>query len=170
MDTMGLLLNKSRAQQLPTTLRTPLTSLPHNDEEKAGGSGRKTPVVAGLFCLTLFWYIYPDLLLDRLIDTQKIAGISGDTAFLALKLVLMGSVLLISLPRWKGIMRALWAEKLILLLMLLALASPLWSDTPLETLRHAVVILSTTLIGCAFAVHFRRDEQVRILCLTFSIM
>jgi exopolysaccharide production protein ExoQ len=147
-----------------------LISLPRDDEALTDGSSKRTVIEAGLFCLTLFWYIYPDLLLDSLIDTQKLAGISGDIAFMALKLLLMGSVLFVSLPHWNSILRALWAEKLLLLLMLLALASLLWSDTPLETLRHAVVILSTTLIGCAFAVRFRHDEQIIILCLMFSIM
>lgn len=54
-------------------------------------------------------------------------------------------------------------------LLLLMLASPLWSDTPGATQRSAISLLETTLFGLYFAARFSMQEQLKLLTVCGSI-
>ncbi|MGF1478944.1 MAG: O-antigen ligase family protein [Cyanophyceae cyanobacterium] len=60
-------------------------------------------------------------------------------------------------------------EKLLWVLLALALASALWSEEPTATLRRFLVLLNASLFGVFFAVRYSVKEQLRLLGWTFGI-
>jgi len=56
----------------------------------------------------------------------------------------------------------------LLLILILILISPLWSDHPLETSESTAAMLRVTAFAIYFAVRFNLKEQVTLLAITFS--
>src|SRR6266702_648679 len=54
-------------------------------------------------------------------------------------------------------------EKLIWLLLVIVLISPLWSELPFVSLRKGMVVFATTLFGMYLAARYSVGEQLRLL-------
>lgn len=90
----------------------------------------------------LFWLADPALLLDWV-------GVDRVITLRLIKALIYLAALGLGIASWRQILAAAWREKGIVALVVLAMLSPLWSDTPLDTLQHALTIALTTLIGAA---------------------
>jgi exopolysaccharide production protein ExoQ len=72
-------------------------------------------------------------------------------------------------PRWRLILRLFVRNKLLLLLVVLALASVLWSAAPEVTLRRSIALLGTTLFGFYLSARYTVGTQVRLLAWALGI-
>jgi exopolysaccharide production protein ExoQ len=73
------------------------------------------------------------------------------------------------LPERKRALALLFEERWILLLLLLALASTLWSVDPAETFRRALGLAGTTMAGLFIGMRYEPKQQIRILALCIGI-
>ena len=64
---------------------------------------------------------------------------------------------------WRKVIRGAWNAKWILLLVLVAVVSTVWSQYPLFTLRRSAVMLATTAFGIYFGSRFTIPQQLRLL-------
>lgn len=76
--------------------------------------------------------------------------------------------LFLILPYWKQAVRAVMKEKLLLLLVAIALVSVIWSGAPMLTLRRSAALLGTTLFGMYFGTRYSLGEQLRLLAWTLG--
>jgi exopolysaccharide production protein ExoQ len=79
-------------------------------------------------------------------------------------------VLVVALVRWQRFVYVFTRDKLLLLLVVLALLSVFWSDAPKITLEQGVALVGTTLIGGYLAMSYSVAEQVKLLALALGIM
>jgi O-antigen ligase len=79
-------------------------------------------------------------------------------------------VLLLSLPKLAQVFRMAAFSPLIILCVLYAGVSMLWSIDPGVTLRRAIALLLTTYIGLTFAAYFTWARMVQIIALGFLII
>jgi exopolysaccharide production protein ExoQ len=70
----------------------------------------------------------------------------------------------------KGFMGAVRKEKLLFLLVALAMVSACWSDDPAFTFRHSVALIGTTLFGVYFACRFSLADQLKLLSRVFAVV
>ena len=73
------------------------------------------------------------------------------------------------LPERKRALALLFEERWILLLLLLALASTLWSVDSAETFRRALGLAGTTMAGLFIGIRYKPRQQIRILALCIGI-
>ncbi len=73
-------------------------------------------------------------------------------------------------PHWRTVMRGAWKAKWILLLVLVAALSSVWSQSPLFTLRRSTVMLATTVFGIYFGSRFTVPQQLRLLGWTCALI
>ena len=71
--------------------------------------------------------------------------------------------------RWKLFVYVATRDKLLLLLVVLAMISVLWSFDPGFTIRRSFALVGTTLIGIYFAMRYSLGEQLRLLAWAFGI-
>jgi O-antigen ligase len=71
---------------------------------------------------------------------------------------------------WRTFMRGAWNAKWILLLVLVAFASTMWSQHPAFTLRRSAVMLATTAFGVYFGSRFTVPQQLRLLGWTCALI
>ena len=69
-----------------------------------------------------------------------------------------------ALARYREIVWFLRSNKLLTLLLALAVLSTLWSGDPGLTFRRSIAVLATTLFGIDFALRYSIQEQLRRLC------
>jgi exopolysaccharide production protein ExoQ len=81
-----------------------------------------------------------------------------------------GVTLLLLLPRLKQLMYFITTDKLLLLLMIIALLSVLWSVAPDLTLRRSVALVGTTLFGTYLAMRYRPIELLQLLALALGLI
>lgn len=70
--------------------------------------------------------------------------------------------------RWKRFIRVAMADKLLLLLVGIAVASVVWSVAPEVTLRRSVGLVGTTLFGMYLPTRYTPQEQLRLLAWTLG--
>jgi exopolysaccharide production protein ExoQ len=78
-------------------------------------------------------------------------------------------VLLRAVPMRRKIVQAVKANKALLLLVLVAILSSVWSEDPGLTLRRSVAVFASTLFGLDFAVRYRIGEQVRLFGIALGV-
>ena len=78
-------------------------------------------------------------------------------------------VLLLVLSVWRDILAALWSNPLVTALLVLALASVLWSGVPMFTLRRAIAMVATTGFGLYLGTRYDTREQIRLLAFALAI-
>lgn len=79
-------------------------------------------------------------------------------------------VILLSLPKLVQVIRMATFSPLIILCVLYAGVSMLWSIDPAVTLRRAIALLLTTYIGLTFAAYFSWARMVQIIALGFFVV
>ena len=104
---------------------------------------------------------------------QEKRGVAADSAQgdvvtqLFLYIVFLVTILLL-VARWKAFVRTAMRDKLLWLLVGIALFSVLWSITPDITLRRSFALLGTTLFGVYFATRYDLSEQLQLLAWTLG--
>lgn len=76
----------------------------------------------------------------------------------------------LTVKKWREVVHVLLQEKCILLLLLLAFFSTLWSDAPWITFRRSIALAGTTLFGIYFADRYKPQERLQILGWTFGLI
>ena len=71
--------------------------------------------------------------------------------------------------RWRLLFRIFARNKLLLLLVMLVLASVLWSAAPEVTLRRSIALLGTTLFGAYLSARYTLGGQIRLLAWALGI-
>lgn len=71
--------------------------------------------------------------------------------------------------RWRIILGILSRDWLVCALLILALASTVWSVCPVPTLKSSVQLFATTLVGIYLGIRFRFSDQVRTIALMLII-
>jgi exopolysaccharide production protein ExoQ len=102
-------------------------------------------------------------------DLATDRAVEGTPALQALWAVAYCVVVALLLPRWKTAWHALAANQFIALLVIAGGLSAMWSENPAVTLRKAVALLGTTLIGVLLAIDFDWKSQVAIVCAALGI-
>lgn len=111
--------------------------------------------------ITLFFY------------TGAIDPFISETHFLyPIKLVLPNTCLAISLililTRWKRVVNIVVREKLLWVLLAVALVSPFWSDTPMLTLEKIMPLVRVTVFGVYLATCYSLREQLQLFAWMFG--
>jgi O-antigen ligase len=94
----------------------------------------------------------------------------GSLPCLALQITLYVIALFFIALRWRLVLRAVKNAGWIMVLVAIAVASPLWSQDPAFTLRRSVVLLATTVYGIYFGGRFTIPEQLRLLSWMFALV
>ena len=102
--------------------------------------------------------------------TDPRAGTEGSPSMQIVWLVVYGAVALRLIPQYRKIMALVRANKCLLLLVLLAVMSVLWSEDPSLTLRRSIALLATTLFGIDFAVRYSVRDQLRLLYIVLGLV
>ena len=76
---------------------------------------------------------------------------------------------LLIVTRWRRFLWVATRDKLLLLLVGLAVVSVVWSVAPAITLRRDVALLGTTLVGAYFAMRYEPGEQLRLLAWALGV-
>ena len=79
-------------------------------------------------------------------------------------------VVLRLIPQYRQTILLIRANKCLLLLVLLAICSIMWSEDPSLTLRRGVALLATTLIGIDFVVRYSVRDQLRLLYVVLGLV
>jgi|GEM_PF-1471820 len=126
--------------------------------------------------------VFSRALVFNLLDTgtmDRMAGLNanGESAsvisqpkiFWLYLLIYCGTGLLI-LPRLRMVIRALVSEKYVLLLLLVAALSILWSTDPRESLVKAIALIACTLFGVYLAIRYDTRQQMQLFAVAFSLI
>lgn len=105
---------------------------------------------------------------SKLSETE-IDQVSGDPKAQIIFVSIYGITLLLILRQWKQFIRVATRDKLLLLLVGIALVSVSWSFAPEVTLRRSVALIGTTLFGMYLATRYTPSELLRLFAWTFSI-
>lgn len=103
------------------------------------------------------------------VSETEIDQVSGDTKTQIIFVSIYGITLLLVLRQWKQFIRVATRDKLLLLLVGIALVSVSWSFAPEVTLRRSVALIGTTLFGMYLATRYTPSELLRLFAWTFSI-
>ena len=107
-----------------------------------------------------------------LLRTPSGAGVQiaeGDPVLWIMWLGLYGITSLLILARWRRFVYVATRDKLLLLLVGIAVLSVLWSFAPQITLRREVALIGTTLFGAYLATRYSLDELLRLLAWALGI-
>jgi exopolysaccharide production protein ExoQ len=115
-----------------------------------------------LIALTLFSFTYSSLF--RFLTTfEPLSIVDSGQLLRGFKLVLFVALFVVSIPLWEKMLKAVWIERWTGALLLLALLSCLWSESPLSTLQHVITIGLTSFAGVYLATRFSLRQQLMML-------
>lgn len=89
-------------------------------------------------------------------------------AYILPNVALVASLFLMA-ARWKRVISLVVREQLLWVVMLIMLASVLWSDHPEVTIDHLIPLVRITVFGVYFSTRYSLSEQLRLLVWTFGI-
>jgi O-antigen ligase len=138
------------------------------------------PVVERSFVVLVLFLstgaLLPILFRERttVIGSTGVGGTVGDVAQgdIVTQIIWSGIyivTLLLILMRWKSFVRVATRDKLLLLLVGIALVSVLWSAAPELTIRRSAALVGTTLFGAYVAARYSMSELLRLLAWGISI-
>jgi exopolysaccharide production protein ExoQ len=116
----------------------------------------------------LVLFLSTGALIPLLTDTEDLA--QGNPVNQALWLGVYGITSLLIVMRWRRFVQVAARDKLLLLLVGLALVSVLWSVAPAITLRRDVALLGTTLFGIYFGMRYEPKEQLWLLAWALGVV
>jgi len=93
----------------------------------------------------------------------------GDPKVQAVWFVIYLVTLLLLPARWRYVVRLAARDKLLWVLVGIALTSVLWSDAPDITLRRSVALIGTTAFGVYLAARYKVSDQQRLLACSLAI-
>lgn len=137
--------------------------------------GRFRNVTTAAFAVFVLWFAATGALVPLLRRgegapaAQSGASVAGDFVTLPMWIGVYALTLLLIIPRWRQFASVAARNKLLLLLVGLALFSVLWSTAPEVTLRRGVALVGTTLFGGYLAVRYSLREQLWLLACALGI-
>ncbi|OGF53199.1 MAG: hypothetical protein A2Z21_05555 [Candidatus Fraserbacteria bacterium RBG_16_55_9] len=128
------------------------------------GSSTRTPLrfLENVF-VVLALFLFSEALLPVLRSGVTWDPVQGDPALQAIWYGIYGVTLFLIALRGQQFIRAMLRDKLLLILMLIALISVFWSLAPEVTLRRSAALVATTLFAVYFAMRYTLKEQMRLL-------
>jgi O-antigen ligase len=78
-------------------------------------------------------------------------------------IVLYSVTILLLLPHRKKAVNAIWQNKSIVLLLVLAALSTSWSEAPKSTLSHSLALIGSSIFGVYLAVRYSPKDQLRLI-------
>ena len=119
--------------------------------------------------VVLAFLLFTDGLLIHLLRPKGGAQPQGDPITQLIFLGIYVVTLFLIVPYWKQGVRAVTKEKLLLVLVAIALISVIWSGAPMLTVRRSAALLGTTLFGIYFSTRYSLSEQLRLLAWALGI-
>jgi exopolysaccharide production protein ExoQ len=105
------------------------------------------------------------------VDHSDLRSVDNGSRFMEILWVAVyGVVVLRLIPQSRLIITMVRANKFLLLLVLLAVSSTIWSGDPGLTLRRTIALVATTLIGIDFAVRYSVRDQLRLLYIVLGLV
>lgn len=95
--------------------------------------------------------------------------VQGDPLMQTILLAVYGATPLLLLRNRRAAMAVARRDKILWVLIGLAVLSALWSRAPAVTLRRSVALVGTTLLGIYFAGRYEMEEQLRLLAWAVGI-
>jgi len=126
--------------------------------------------VEKVFAIAMLYYSTSALLPLITGDTVTFARESGNPIEFTVQAAFYLVVFYLIAVRWRRIMHGAWNAKWILLLAFVAIASTVWSQDPLLTLRRSLVMFATTSFGIYFGCRFTVPQQLRLLGWTCALV
>jgi O-antigen ligase len=102
--------------------------------------------------------------------TDPRASTDGSTSLQLVWFVVYVFIAFRLIPHYRQVIALLRANMCLLLLVLLAVSSIMWSQDPSLTLRKGVALVATTLIGIDFAIRYSVRDQLRLLCIVLGLI
>lgn len=110
---------------------------------------------------------FQSLLLDPL---NPQSGVQGSAVLRAVWAAVYTIVAVRAFRNRNRIVDAIRANRFLLSLIMLAVASTLWSDAPGLTLRRSLAVMATTLFGVDFAVRYSIRKQLRLIGFSLGLV
>jgi exopolysaccharide production protein ExoQ len=105
------------------------------------------------------------------VDHADLRSVNNGSRFMeVLWVAVYGVVALRLIPQSRRIVTLVRENMWIVLLVLLAVASTIWSQDPGLTLRRTIALLASTLIGIDFAVRYSVRDQLRLLYIVLGFV
>lgn len=105
------------------------------------------------------------------VDHSDLRSVDNGSRFMEILWVAVYGVVVFRLiPQSRLIITMVRANKFLLLLVLLAVSSTMWSGDPGLTLRRTIALVATTLIAIDFAVRYSVRDQLRLLCIVLGLV
>jgi O-antigen ligase len=123
-----------------------------------------------IFTVAMLLYAASALLPFILGDTGDPAQVDGNSIAFAIQAALYLVAFCFIALHWRTVLRGARNAKWILLLVLVAVVSAGWSQSPLFTLRRSAVMLATTAFGIYFGSRFTVPQQLRLLGWTCALI
>jgi O-antigen ligase len=123
-----------------------------------------------IFTVAMLFYTTTAILPFIAGDTSAVSQAEGNRLELLVQVAFYLVAFCFIALHWRTVMRGAWNAKWILLLAFVAVASTVWSQHPLFTLRRSAVMLATTAFGIYFGSRFTVHEQLRLLAWTCALM
>jgi len=102
--------------------------------------------------------------------SNSLSATNGSALIQILWLIIYGAEAVRLIPRYRQIIMLVRANKCLMLLVLLAVFSALWSEDPSLTLRHGLPLLATTFIGIDFAIRYSVRDQLRMVYIVLGLV
>lgn len=80
-----------------------------------------------------------------------------------------GTTFFLGISRWKQLVWIATRDKLLLLLLGIALVSVLWSEAPKITLAHTITLITSSLFGAYLVARYSLKEQLQLLAWMYGI-
>ena len=123
-----------------------------------------------IFTVAMLFYCTVDLLPIIFGNTDDYARPEGNPVLFSVQAAFHVVAFCFIALHWRTVLRGAWKAKWILLLVAVAIASTVWSQHPLVTMRRSVLMLSTTAFGIYLGSRFTLPEQLRLLGWTCTLV
>lgn len=123
-----------------------------------------------IFTIAMLFYCTVNLLPFIAGDTGDIPQAEGNLLEFTVQAVFHVVAFCFIALHWRTVLRGAWKAKWILLLVAVAIASTVWSQHPLVTIRRSVLMLSTTAFGIYLGRRFTLPQQLRLLGWTCTLV
>ena len=97
------------------------------------------------------------------IDAEIALPQGTNRLLLLIWIVLYGVTILLLMPHRKKAINAIWQNKPIVLLLVLAVLSTSWSETPKATLSHSLALIGSSIFGVYLAIRYSPKDQLRLI-------
>jgi len=123
-----------------------------------------------IFVIAMLFYV-TGAVLPFLADTQdRATRLEGDPFQFALQSIFYAGAFWFMAIHWRTVLNGAYHAKWIICLIVVAIASTMWSQDPAFTLRRTIVLVATTAFGIYFGSRFSVAQQLRLLAWTFAFV